>query len=237
MIFRVLSPPNREDLARFADFQGSSGVQVYLQEKGPDTIAVLPGAAEPEGLYYELPEFGLSLDFSPTDFLQVHADVNRRMIEQAISLLNPKRDSRVLDLYCGLGNFSLPLATKAGEVVGVEFAPDMVARARQNAKKADLGNVTFRQADLSTPADAGSAEWQGFDFVLLDPPRTGALEMMDVLSQIHADRVLYISCHPATLARDADYLVHELGYDLSAVGVMDMFPHTSHVESMALFER
>jgi 23S rRNA (uracil1939-C5)-methyltransferase len=237
MIFRVLSPPNREDLARFADFQGSSGVQVYLQEKGPDTIAVLPGAAEPEGLYYELPEFGLSLDFSPTDFLQVHADVNRRMIEQAISLLNPKRDSRVLDLYCGLGNFSLPLATKAGEVVGVEFAPDMVARARQNAKKADLGNVTFRQADLSTPADAGSEEWQGFDFVLLDPPRTGALEMMDVLSQIHADRVLYISCHPATLARDADYLVHELGYDLSAVGVMDMFPHTSHVESMALFER
>ena len=113
----------------------------------------------------------------------------------------------------------------------------MVERAGANAKRAGLSNVVFRQADLSTPSDAGAREWQGFDLVMLDPPRTGALEMMDILGQIDAERVLYVSCHPATLARDANYLVHELGYALTAAGVMDMFPHTSHVESMALFEK
>ncbi len=237
MIFRVLSPPSQDDLTRFTDFQRSSGVQVYLQDKGPDSITALPGQTAPEGLYYDLPKFGVSINFTPTDFIQVHADVNRRMIEKAISLLNPSRDSRVLDLFCGLGNFSLPIATLAGEVVGIEFAMDMVERAGANAKSAGLSNVVFRQADLSTPSDAGAREWQGFDLVMLDPPRTGALELMDILGQIGAERVLYVSCHPATLARDANYLVHELGYALTAAGVMDMFPHTSHVESMALFEK
>jgi 23S rRNA (uracil1939-C5)-methyltransferase len=237
MIFRVLSPPNEEDLARFAAFRDASGTQVYLQEKGPDSIVALPGGAEPEGLLYELPEFGLSIQFSPTDFMQVHADVNRRMVEQAVSLLNPTRESRVLDLYCGLGNFSLPLATKAGQVVGVEFASEMVKRAGENAARAKLDNVIFRQSDLTAPSNADSPEWEGFDLVMLDPPRTGALETMEILGRIQAKRVLYVSCHPATLARDADHLVHELGYDLAAAGVMDMFPHTSHVESMALFEK
>ena len=237
MIFRVLSPPSQDDLTRFTDFQRSSGVQVYLQDKGPDSITALPGQTAPEGLYYDLPKFGVSINFTPTDFIQVHADVNRRMIEKAISLLNPSRDSRVLDLFCGLGNFSLPIATLAGEVVGIEFAMDMVERAGANAKNAGLSNVVFRQADLSTPSDAGAREWQGFDLVMLDPPRTGALELMGILGQIDAERVLYVSCHPATLARDANYLVHELGYALTAAGVMDMFPHTSHVESMALFEK
>jgi 23S rRNA (uracil1939-C5)-methyltransferase len=237
MIFRVLSPPSEADLARLKDFGRSSGAQIYLQEKGPDSIAPLPGGVEPEGLFYELPDYGLSLHFAPTDFLQVHADVNRRMIRQAVELLRPTRESSVLDLYCGLGNFSLPFATLAGRVVGIEFAADMVARAAKNAERAGLNNVVFRQSDLSAPSEAGSPEWEGFDLVMLDPPRVGALEMMDVLARIDAERVLYVSCHPATLARDANHLVHELGYDLTAAGVMDMFPHTSHVESMALFEK
>jgi 23S rRNA (uracil1939-C5)-methyltransferase len=237
MVFRVLSAPSEEDLSRFSAYQRSSGVQVYLQDKGPASIAALPGEAEPEGLYYDLPEFGVSINFTPSDFMQVHADVNRRMIEKAVTLLNPSRDSRVLDLFCGLGNFSLPIATVAREVVGVEFAMDMVERARANARSAGLDNAVFRQADLSAPSDAGAPEWQGFDLVMLDPPRTGASEMMSVLGRVDAKRVLYVSCHPATLARDAHHLVHELGYALTAAGVMDMFPHTSHVESMALFEK
>jgi 23S rRNA (uracil1939-C5)-methyltransferase len=237
MIFRVLSAPTEADLTRFLAFQHSSGVQVYLQDKGPDSIVPLPGAPEFEGLRYELPNFGVSIQFTPTDFMQVHADVNRRMIDNAVSLLNPTRTSRVLDLYCGLGNFSLPIATCAGEVVGIEHAAEMVSRARANAERAGLENAVFREADLTRPSEAGSADWQGFDLVMLDPPRTGALEMMDILGRIGAKRVLYVSCHPGTLARDANHLVHELGYDLAAAGVMDMFPHTSHVESMALFER
>jgi 23S rRNA (uracil1939-C5)-methyltransferase len=237
MVFRVLTAPSEEDLSRFSAYQRSSGVQVYLQDKGPASITALPGEAEPEGLYYDLPEFGVSINFTPSDFMQVHADVNRRMIEKAVTLLNPSRDSRVLDLFCGLGNFSLPIATVAREVVGVEYAMDMVERARANAQSAGLDNAVFRQADLSAPSDAGAPEWQGFDLVMLDPPRTGASEMMSVLGRVDAKRVLYVSCHPATLARDAHHLVHELGYALTAAGVMDMFPHTSHVESMALFEK
>jgi len=159
------------------------------------------------------------------------------MIARALELLEPGPDDRVLDLFCGLGNFSLPFASRAGEVVGVELAADMVERARRNAELNGIDNVTFRQADLSEPAAADSPEWQGFDLVMLDPPRTGALEMMDVLARIRPPRIMYVSCHPGTLARDARHLVHELGYEPVAAGVMDMFPQTSHVESMALFRR
>ena len=236
MIFRVLDPPDANDIKRFTDFQRSQGVQIFLQSKGPESIIPLPGQSVAEDLLYEFPEFNLSIHFTPTDFMQIHADVNRRMVSQAVTLLEPDRDSRVLDLFCGLGNFTLPIATKSKEVVGIDFAPDMLARARDNAARADLVNATFLQADLNQSADIAAFEWEGFDLVVLDPPRTGALELIDVLGTMRARRILYVSCHPASLARDANRLVNDLGYRLTAAGIMDMFPHTSHVESMALFE-
>ncbi|MGI9343201.1 MAG: 23S rRNA (uracil(1939)-C(5))-methyltransferase RlmD, partial [Gammaproteobacteria bacterium] len=237
LVFRVLDAPNAADEELLTTFGARNDMQIYLQSAGPDSIAALAGAAEPTELRYTIPGFDITLDFMPTDFIQVHADVNGAMIGQALDLLAPDSSSRVLDLYCGLGNFSLPLATRAGAVVGMELAADMVARARRNASSNAIDNVEFVQADLGAPAAADSSLWTGFDLVLLDPPRTGALEMMDVLGRIAAGRVLYVSCHPGTLARDAQHLVHELGYELAAVGTADMFPHTSHVESMALFQR
>jgi 23S rRNA (uracil1939-C5)-methyltransferase len=237
MIFRVMSPPSADDMERFSAFRDASGVFVYLQEKGPDTITPLPGDPQPDELYYTLPDFDVELQFTALDFLQVHGEVNRRMIGQAIDLLQPDRETRVLDLFCGLGNFSLPIATRAREVVGMELTGETVNRARANATRSGLANVFFHVADLNSPAPSSDSLWKGFDLVMLDPPRTGALELMDVIGTIGAKRVLYVSCHPGTLARDAKHLVHELGYDLEAAGVMDMFPHTSHVESMALFRK
>jgi 23S rRNA (uracil1939-C5)-methyltransferase len=237
MIFRVLDPPTPADLDRFSDFESRTGVLVYLQSKGPDTIARLPGSPAHENLIYRVPAYDAKIEFTATDFIQVHGAINRSMIDQAIDLLQPDSQSRVLDLFCGLGNFSIPLATRAREVVGIELATDMVRRARENAAAAGIDNIHFDIADLSDPAGPQESSWQGFDQVLLDPPRTGALEMMPVLEAIGAARVLYISCHPGTLARDAGHLVRDLGYDLEAAGVVDMFPHTSHVESMALFRR
>jgi 23S rRNA (uracil1939-C5)-methyltransferase len=181
----------------------------------------------------------------PTDFLQVHAEVNERMIEQAVELLAPDSASSVLDLFCGLGNFSLPLGRVAGQVLGLELADDMVARARSNASLCGLDNVTFAQADLSK-VDLGKNDkgkpvveplaGRTFDRILVDPPRTGMAEFLATLLELRAERVLYVSCHPGTLARDAGRLVTEGGYRLVAAGVMDMFPQTSHVESMALFQ-
>lgn len=236
MIFRVLEPPSTDDLERFAGFQRNEGVQVYLQTKGPESIIPLPGQPAGDGLFYAIPGFNVSIHFTPTDFMQIHAGVNSQMIDQAVSLLAPNSDSRVLDLYCGLGNFTLPMATRSKEVIGVDFAPDMLARARNNALRSGIDNAGFWQADLSRSLEVAALAWEGFDLVVLDPPRTGALEMIEVLGKIRARRVLYVSCHPGSLARDANSLVHQLGYELTAAGIMDMFPQTSHVESMALFE-
>lgn len=237
MVFRVLDPPNQADCAALARFGETYGIGIYLQSKGPDSIEPLPGVAAPEPLHYRIPGFDISIAFTVTDFVQVNGEVNGKMIRRALELLAPDRSSRVLDLYSGLGNFSLPIATRAGEVVGIELAADMVERAGRNAARNHIANVSFRQADLSVPAAAEASEWRGFDLVMLDPPRTGAMEMMEVLGQIGAQRILYVSCHPGTLARDAGHLVDTLGYTLVAAGVMDMFPQTSHVESMALFRR
>lgn len=236
MIFRVLEFPGDADVELLSSWAGSRNVQVFLQTGGPDTIAPLPGHDWPELLQYRLPAFDVTISFTPMDFLQVHADVNQRMIEQAIELLAPDRESTVLDLFCGLGNFSLPLARSAGQVLGIELGADMVTRARDNASAAGLGNVEFRHADLSDPA-ADLTAGRSVDLVLLDPPRTGAAELIESLLRIGPDRIVYVSCHPGTLARDAQRLVADGGYKLAAAGVMDMFPHTSHVESMVLFER
>jgi len=237
MVFRVLEPPTRSDLAALDVFGQRHDIQVFLQSKGPDSIVPLPGSPAPPPLYYDIPGFDISIEFSPTDFVQVHAGVNGKMIDRALDLLAPDDTTRVLDLFCGLGNFSLPLATRAREVVGVELAAEMVLRAGRNAQRNGIENVEFRQADLGAPAAADSPDWRDFDLVMLDPPRTGAGEMMEVLGRIGAERIMYVSCHPGTLARDAQHLVYKLGYELAAAGVMDMFPQTSHVESMALFHR
>jgi 23S rRNA (uracil1939-C5)-methyltransferase len=175
--------------------------------------------------------------FEARDFIQVNADANRRMIDIALELLAPGPSTTLLDLYCGIGNFTLPLARRAGPVLGVERDEAMVRRARDNARANSISNVEFRAADLDAPG--AESVWSGrvFDSVLLDPPRAGAAAMMRPIAQTGARRILYVSCHPGTLARDAGVLVNELDFRLTAAGVVDMFPATSHVESVALFER
>lgn len=235
LVVRVLEPLTPEDLALLRRFAGDHSVQIFLQPGGYETVAPLIEAAAP--LEYRLPPFDLTLRFLPTDFVQVNGALNLQMIERALALLAPTAHDKVLDLFCGLGNFSLPLARQAGQVVGVEGEAGLVARARANAELNGLGNTQFCAANLADESVA-SASWAGkFDKVLLDPPRAGAKEVLPVVAKSGAATVLYISCHPGSLARDAGILVHEHGYKLRAAGVMDMFPHTAHVESAALFVR
>jgi len=236
MIFRVLDAPSDKDLQAFAEFGQKFDIQIFLQTGGPDSVVPLPGQGVPEPLHYRIPESDAEITFTPTDFLQVHGEVNLLMIRQALELLAPDKESRVLDFFCGLGNFSLPLARQSGQVIGMELAEDMIRRAKQNAANSGIENVTFLQADLTQPL-ASLEPLQGVNRILLDPPRTGAAELIDPLLALKAERIVYVSCHPGTLARDAGRLVHEGGYQLVAAGVMDMFPQTSHVESMALFQR
>lgn len=235
MVFRVLDTPSAGDRDRFDEFGRRHDIRVLLQSAGPDSIEPLTGPPDIDPLYYEIPGLGIKIEFSPVDFVQVHAEVNGRMIARALELLAPDETARVLDLFAGLGNFSLPLATRAREVVGLELSADMVARADRNAARNGITNAAFRRADLSAPAVAETSAWDDFDLVMLDPPRTGASEMLGFLGRIAPRRIVYVSCHPGTLARDAKHLVHDLGFELAAAGVIDMFPQTSHVESIALF--
>jgi 23S rRNA (uracil1939-C5)-methyltransferase len=234
LVLRVLDPPGEADLERLRAFAREHDVEFWLQPGGYETAAPLDGPADP--LRYGLPEFGVDLEFGPLDFVQVNAVLNRRMVSRAIELLAPTPTDAVLDLYCGLGNFTLPLARRAGRVFGVEGEAGLVARARANAERQGLSNATFAVADLS--ADLRTEPWarERWDRVLLDPPRVGAKEVLPAVAASRAERVVYISCHPGSLARDAGLLVHEHGYRLAAAGVMDMFPHTAHVESIAVFE-
>jgi 23S rRNA (uracil1939-C5)-methyltransferase len=232
LVVRVLEPLTEADQELLRRFGHEHSVQMFLQPGGYATVAPM----EPvEPLEYRLPAFDLTLQFLPTDFIQVNGPLNLQMIDRAVELLALTPQDRVLDLFCGLGNFSLPLARRAGQVVGVEGEASLVARARDNATRNGLGNAQFFAANLADEG-IGSASWAGkFDKVLLDPPRAGAKEVLPVVAKSGADTVLYISCHPGSLARDAGILVHEHGYELRAAGVMDMFPHTAHVESAALF--
>ena len=228
-----LSDADRESLRGFAAAQG---VTMLLQPSGLESVESLdPGAARQ--LEFSLPEFDLTLSFGPADFVQVNAELNRRMVELAVGLLEPAATDRVLDLFCGIGNFTLPLARRSASVVGIEGDAGLLERARANAQRNDIGNVSFQTANLA--GEFASAPWLrgGFDRVLLDPPRSGAEAALRPVAATGARRMVYISCHPASLARDAGILVHELGFRLNAAGVMDMFPHTGHVESIALFTR
>jgi 23S rRNA (uracil1939-C5)-methyltransferase len=190
-----------------------------------------------DDLEYGLPAFNLALSFGPTDFIQVHGEVNRLMVDQALAILAPGPADRVVDLYCGIGNFTLPLARRAGAVLGLEGSVAAIERARGNATRAGLDGVRFVTADLAGAGVEGAWTREKFDLALLDPPRTGAAGLLAPLARTGPRRLVYVSCHPGTLARDAGQLVRDHGYRLAAAGIMDMFPHTSHVESMAVFER
>lgn len=236
LVIRVLEPLTAADLQLLQAFESRHELQIYLQPGGYETVAPLSG--EPQPLTYRLPQFEVELQFQPTDFVQVNRELNGRMVDQALRLLDLGKDDSVLDLFCGLGNFSLPLARGCGHVVGVEGEAGLVARARHNAERNGLGNAEFFTANLAAE-DLAQASWakRRYDKVLLDPPRAGAQEVLPTVAACGARRVVYVSCHPGTLARDAGILVHEHGFKLLAVGVMDMFPHTAHVESVAVFER
>jgi len=236
LVVRVLEPLKESDQVLLRSFGREHSVQMFLQPGGYETVAPMD---QVEPLEYRVPSLDLTLQFLPTDFIQVNGPLNLQLIDRAVQLLALTPHDRVLDLFCGLGNFSLPLARRAGQVVGVEGEASLVARARENAARNGLGNAQFFTANLadeSLGAPQSSNVWAGkFDKVLLDPPRAGAKEVLPVVAKSGAGTVLYISCHPGSLARDAGILVHEHGYKLQAAGVMDMFPHTAHVESAALF--
>jgi 23S rRNA (uracil1939-C5)-methyltransferase len=234
LVFRHLQALNAADRQLLDNFGREHGLVVYLQPKGPDSVHRLDAGAGEDRLFYTLPEFGLELAFHPLDFTQVNAGINRRMLSRAMALLEPGPDDRVLDLFCGLGNFTLPIATRAGFVTGVEGVAEMVARGQENAARNGLGNVSFHCADLAASHEQYAWLQDGYNKVLLDPPRSGAMEIIPALVVIRPARIVYVSCNPATLARDAELLAAE-GYRLMSAGAMDMFPHTSHVEAMALF--
>ncbi len=235
LVFRHLAALTESDRAQLRGFGARHDLQIHLQGDGPEALLPLwPEQAEP--LHYGLPEYDVSLRFRPTDFIQASGALNQRLVHQAIELLDLKAGDRALDLFCGLGNFSLPLARRTRHVLGIEAGAELVAGARRNAERNGLANAEFRQADLYASA-AMAAPWDDFAFnkLLLDPPRDGAMEVIKRLPAPGAERIVYVSCYPATLARDAQHLVRVHGYRFAAAGVIDMFPHTSHVESMALF--
>jgi 23S rRNA (uracil1939-C5)-methyltransferase len=242
LVLRHLEPLSAADGQRLRDFGATHGVQWWLQPQGPDTVHRLDeGGAE---LAYRLPEYGITLPFKPTDFTQVNAHINRVLVDRAVRLLAPESHERVVDWFCGLGNFTLPLATRARQVLGIEGSATLVARARDNARLNGLAARTAFEARnlFEIGADelraAGPAErW------LVDPPREGAFALAKALTELHGAagwvapaRIVYVSCNPATLARDAGLLVHQAGYRCSLAGVVNMFPHTAHTESMAVFD-
>jgi 23S rRNA (uracil1939-C5)-methyltransferase len=239
LVFRHLQPLSDRDRDALVAFAQTHGFAIFLQPGGIDSVHALwpdESAQVPVPLSFALPQWNIELEFRPLDFIQVNAGLNQHMIAKTLELLDVQPGDRVLDLFCGLGNFTLPLARIAREVVGVEGEAGLVARARENATRNALANVEFHAADLAQ--DLSGLPWMraGFDKLLLDPPRSGADAVLKQLPLKGLKRIVYVSCHPASLARDAGYLVNERGWKLKAAGAMDMFPHTAHVESIAVFE-
>jgi 23S rRNA (uracil1939-C5)-methyltransferase len=236
LVFRHLQPLSDGDKAKLEVFAAAEGFSIFLQPGGIDSVHPLAGDA-PQ-LSFRLPQWDIELLFRPLDFIQVNAKLNEAMISRALDLLDVQPGERVLDLFCGLGNFTLPLARASGdgEVVGVEGDAGLVQRARANAAHNGLTNLQFHAADLAR--DLAGQTWvkAGFDKLLLDPARSGAIEVLKQLPLKGLKRIVYVSCHPGSLARDAGYLVNDAGWTLREAGVMDMFPHTAHVESIAVFD-
>ncbi|MBV1872785.1 MAG: 23S rRNA (uracil(1939)-C(5))-methyltransferase RlmD [Gammaproteobacteria bacterium] len=236
LVFRHLEELGDEDKQALRDFGQANGLWVYLQPAGPASVHRISPDEEDGFLSYKLPEWSLELLFDPMDFTQVNASINEAMVKRALEFLELEKNDRVLDLFCGLGNFTLPIARHCSEVIGVEGSEAMVKRGNMNAAHNGIDNAHFFSADLTQ--DFREQPWSqgGFDKVLLDPPRSGALEIVKNISLLAPQRIVYVSCNPATLARDAGELCRS-GYTLLKTGVMDMFPHTAHVESIAVFEK
>jgi 23S rRNA (uracil1939-C5)-methyltransferase len=240
LVFRHMQPLSEHDLAALTAFGKQHELAIYLQPGGNSSVH--PLWPEAPVLSFRIgsgdPRFDdVSLEFEPLDFVQVNADMNQRMMARTLELLDPQPTDRVLDLFCGLGNFTLPIARRVAEVVGVEGEHGLVERAAQNAARNGIDNARFHVANLFE--DQRGTDWarQPWDKILLDPPRAGADKVLEYLPHKQTRRIVYVSCHPASLARDAGILVNKHGFKLSSAGVMDMFPHTAHVESIALFER
>jgi 23S rRNA (uracil1939-C5)-methyltransferase len=242
LVLRHLEPLGADDLQRLRTFGREHDVQWWLQPKGPDTAHVLD--EDDDALAYALPEFGVTMPFKPTDFTQVNPHINRVLVDRAMRLLDVQPHERVIDWFCGLGNFTLPLATRACSVLGIEGSAALVERARDNARRDGLA-ADFAERNLfELTADALAADGIAEKW-LIDPPREGAFALAKAVADLiqagsawtPPRRIVYVSCNPATLARDAGLLVHQAGYRCAAAGVVNMFPHTAHVESMAVFER
>ena len=247
LVLRHLDPLGAADLQRLRAFAALHPIQWWLQSKGPDTVRLLDEGGLP--LDYQLPEFGINMPFKPTDFTQVNHQINGVLVGRALRLLDVQPHERVIDWFCGLGNFTLPLATRAREVLGLEGSEALVARSRENAALNGLaGKTGFIARNLFEITASELAGFGHADKWLIDPPREGAFELVKAMAELHADtaiapgfkppqRIVYVSCNPATLARDAGLLVHQSGYRCTAAGAVNMFPHTAHVESIAVFER
>ncbi len=239
LVFRVLDDPDDDDREALSRFAAQHGFRVYLQPGGLDSVRLLRGDEAP--LFYDVDAGRVRIEFEPTDFIQVNAELNEKMIAHAMDALELAAGDRLLDLFCGLGNFSLPAARRGAEVTGIEGEPALVARATANARRnartcSGMAGTRFFVSNLFN--DTADFPWarERYDCVLLDPPRAGARAIIDRMSSFAPRRIVYVSCHPGTLARDAGQLV-EQGYTLRTAGILDMFPHTAHVESMAIFDR
>lgn len=239
MVLRHLEPLTDSDLSLLRSFGELHAVQWWLQPKGPDSIHLLD-ASQPESLHYTLPEFRVEMPFRPTDFTQVNHQINRVLVSRALSLLAAEPQDRVLDLFCGLGNFTLPLARQAATVMGIEGSQALVQRAHEAAVHNQISNASFDVRNLFEMTLDDLLALGRFDRLLIDPPREGALAVSEALSELPLNsrpkRIVYVSCNPATLARDAAILCHKGGYQLRQAGVVNMFPHTGHVESIGVFE-
>ena len=236
LVLRILEPLSPADLDRIRAFADLHSVQFYVQPRGPETA--VPLFPEQDTLAYTLPEFGLVMPFKPTEFTQVNASINRVLVRRALALLAPQAGERIGDLFCGLGNFTLPIARRGARVLGIEGSAALVGRARDNAAANGLeGSAEFLVADLFAVDATAFAKWGRLDKLLIDPPREGAIAVVSTLPAAQVRRIVYVSCSPATLARDAGVLVTQQGYRLAGAGIVNMFPHTAHVESIAVFDR
>lgn len=236
LVMRVLDPPSDEDMQLLHEFEKDYAIDLCLQPGNLDSIVTLQGERPPP-MHFRLASHDVEIEFQAVDFIQINAAINAAMIDRVVDFLAPGPADNVLDLYSGLGNFTLPLARRAGSVTAVEGAAALVARAADNARRNGIDNASFHTADLAADPAGSALLEREYDLVLLDPPRSGAEAVCSVAQRFNARRLAYVSCHPATLARDAGILAASGRYRLQAAGVMDMFPHTAHVESLALFER
>ncbi len=236
LVLRILSGLTLQDKDLIQNFADMHKVVFYLQEKGPDSAFLFYPLNAP-ALFYSLKEFQIQMPFLPTDFTQVNHQINPILVRRAMALLNPQKEDCVADFFCGLGNFTLPIAQSGARVLGLEGKDSLIQRAQENAQKNGLKNASFQTQNLFEESFFQSFDFSRFNKILIDPPREGAVALVKNLPELSPQKILYVSCNPATLARDATVLVHCKNYALKGAGVINMFPHTAHVESIAVFEK